>query len=110
MGHRQMSVYNLRKTKQGFHIVKWDEDFNIASRYDMTMENDKIKCTCPQSKRGPCKHLEIAYWAIVQGRVDTAWFYDDELEVWAKKTLNDQAPDGYSETVVEAKPKIWRRI
>lgn len=77
-----MSLYSLRTTREGWRIVKFDNDMNIESEYNLRDGGEVITCECPQSLRGPCRHLKIFDEFVLRERINSGWFYDIDNDMW----------------------------
>lgn len=71
-----MILYKLSKSNIGFLIVKFDDDFNAESIYEL----DYNTCSCPRGKAPTCRHRQMLPKMVE--KVDTEWFYCFEDSTW----------------------------
>jgi hypothetical protein len=87
-------AYSLRKEGDGFRITKFSKELNPVSFYHLTPKGeDGFTCSCPQSNRGPCKHLDIVeeFTFLYPERIDKGWFYCHQTGDWFPP-VETQAP------------------
>jgi hypothetical protein len=78
-------VYSLRKEGDGLRVTKFTKELNPVAFYHLTPKGeDSFTCNCPQSNRGPCKHLEIVeqFTFLYPERIDKGWFYCHQTGDW----------------------------
>jgi hypothetical protein len=87
-------VYSLRKEGDGLRVTKFTKELNPAAFYHLTPKgDDSFTCNCPQSNRGPCKHLEIVeqFTFLYPERIDKGWFYCHQTGDWFPPVSDETA-------------------
>ena len=81
----QDDVYSIRLEGAGLRVTKFTKDLNPVAFYylDANAGDGSYKCNCPQSNRGPCKHLDIVdAFDLYPERIDKGWFYCHHTGDW----------------------------
>jgi hypothetical protein len=76
-------IYTLRTEGDGLRVTKFTKDLNAVGFYHLKPSGDFYTCNCPQSNRGPCKHLDIVdSYTLYPERIDKGWFYCHQTGDW----------------------------
>src|SRR5882762_9271194 len=76
-------VYSIRTEGGGMRITKFTKDLNPVAFYHMTLRNEEFICSCPQSNRGHCKHIDIMdMFMTYPERIDKGWFFCQQTGDW----------------------------
>lgn len=78
-------VYTITREGTGYRATKFNPDLNPVAFYHIDVGSDAIpRCNCPQSLRGPCKHLNILdnFLTLYPERVDARWFFCPDTSDW----------------------------
>jgi hypothetical protein len=103
----QSDVYALRTEGDGLRVTKLSKDLNPVGFYHLTPSGDFYTCNCPQSNRGPCKHLDIVdAFSLYPERIDNGWFYSQQTGDWyppvgGEAVLDPAFSPGSGEDVIE---------
>jgi hypothetical protein len=71
-----MILYSIRRGPKGHQITKFDDDFNPAATYDVSVG----ACSCPAGPRPTCRHRKML--SRMLAKVDTDEFYCYETQTW----------------------------
>lgn len=103
-------VYAVRTEGDGFRVTKFNPDLTPVSFYHLNAAHDGTpQCDCPQSRRGPCKHVDIleAFTELYPERVNQGWFYCAETSDWFPPVADAATEDTGAEAAAEPpKPAV----
>lgn len=74
--------YNLRRTDDGYRMVKFDSLFNVEAIYNLRAFRGKFLCDCPAYKYEMCKHREMIPVFIASNKVNTGEFLCFDTGEW----------------------------
>jgi hypothetical protein len=78
-----MSLYNLKKTPDGYRMVKFDQNLNIESVYEIQYRRGRFYCDCPAGgKSSTCRHREMIQEFTRHRAVNSGKFFDFENRTW----------------------------
>ena len=84
------SVYNLKKTPDGYRMVKFDEWLNVEAVYEIQYRRGRFYCDCPQGQKAPtCKHRDMIPVFCSKKAVDKGKFYCADTGEWDGSIEND---------------------
>ena len=76
-------VYSVRTEGGGYRVTKFNAELNPVSFYHLEDDGETVTCNCPQSNRGPCRHIDILdAFGLYPERVDAGWFYCLDTRDW----------------------------
>src|SRR5882762_9343259 len=77
-------VYSIRTEGTALRVTKFTKDLNPVAFYQVKAHPDgSYSCNCPQSNRGPCKHLDIVdAFDTYPERIDKGWFFCQQTGDW----------------------------
>lgn len=77
-------VYSIRTEGAALRVTKFTKDLNPVAFYQLKAHPDgSYSCNCPQSNRGPCKHLDIVdAFDTYPERIDKGWFFCQQTGDW----------------------------
>jgi hypothetical protein len=104
-------VYTIRTEGDGYRVTKLNSDLTPVSFYAMSLgAAGEVKCTCPQSNRGPCRHLDIldAFTELYPERVNSGWLYCYDTKDWFPPV--DAAAEPGGEAVSDATPPASQAV
>jgi hypothetical protein len=83
-----MNLYNLKKTPDGYRMVKWDQYLNIEGIYNIIYRRGRFYCDCPQGqKHYTCKHRDMIPTFAQHKAIDSGRFYCQETGDWEPKVM-----------------------
>jgi hypothetical protein len=79
-----MSLYKMNSFPGWYRCVKFDDDLNVESIYDMPVYGRRVGCPCFQGNRETCRHRTMVGIFEAVARVNTGWFLDFDKNTWHK--------------------------
>jgi hypothetical protein len=77
------TLYNMRRTPDGYRMVKWDQHLNIEAVYNILYRRGRHYCDCPQGGKGPtCRHRDMIPLFNSRKAIDKGIFYCYETGEW----------------------------
>ena len=74
--------YNLKRTPEGYRMVKFDSLYNVEAVYYIRSSRGKFYCDCPAYKHETCKHRSMIPLFIENNGVDTGKFLCFDTGEW----------------------------
>lgn len=73
-----IDLYNLRTTRKGWRMTKFDQAINPVegSSYEMHYVDSVLHCSCPAMARSTCRHREMFPHFVGEDRIDGTWFLE----------------------------------
>lgn len=77
-----MPLYNCRSIATGYRIVKFDDDLNVETIYELSSIRGRYRCPCFRGNSATCRHREMLAEFIKAKQINTALFYDYDNNSW----------------------------